>query len=230
MKRKINFLIWIYIKFKNHLNNKAEIQNKNWYVLIALMSSTIWLIIWLYTLIIPISNILNDVNVLTKDISDLKYKYSSVYNPQDEDTSKLTWWKLIKKYINSLNIWKYQKACSLISTLHCTMYDVIWFTNWVDSKKTYLTVTLIDWEKLVDTWDTWINLENTNINIWCSEIEYYMSIENDPVKEVRQYYILNRPDWSKEIWKILCEYAEKKWENRTSQICWYISKKRVCDR
>jgi hypothetical protein len=229
MKFKLN-MSNIYIKFKTHLNKNTEIQNKNWYVLIALISSIIWLIIWLYTLLIPISNILNNVNTLSKDVNDLKYKYSNIYNPQIEKTLNISWWELINKYINYLNIWKYQEACSFISTLHCTMYDVIWFTNWVEDKKKYLTVKLMDWESLIEVWDTNVKLENTKIDIWCWEFEYYMNTEKNPVKEVRQYYILNRPDGSKEIWKILCEYAEKKWEDRTSQICWYQLENKKCHR
>ncbi len=231
---KIKLILdWLSKKFDEfifHSNKRTDFQNSKWYVIIALLSSIIWLLIWLYTLIIPISNIMFDVNNLSKDISSIKYNYASVYNEQFEKTSKTSWWELIKKYISSLNSGQYQIACSLISTLHCTMYDVKWFTNWVENKKRYLTVKLNDWETLINTWDTWINLENTKINIWCAEVQYYMNTETRSVKEIRQYYISNRPDKNKEIWKILCEYAEKDWNNRTKAICWYELENKVCTR
>jgi hypothetical protein len=213
---------------KKFFNKNVSYQNNNWYVLISIISSALGLLISIYTLLVPISNILANVNTLTKDISELKYSYTSVYNPQDIDTSRFNWWKLISKYITSLNIWDYQLACSLISTLQCTMFDVKWFTNWVWDKKRYLTVKLKDWEKLIKTWNSWEKLENTNIETWCAKIEYYLGTEDTAVNEIRQYYILNRPDWKKEIWKILCEYADKNWEERTKQICWYIVQKKVC--
>lgn len=223
LNEKLNIL-WI------HLNKDVWFQNKKWYVLIALLSSILWLLLWLYTLIIPISNILSNVNSLTQDINELKYNYTDIYNPQEINTQKMNWWEIIEKYINSLNIWDYQNACSLIWTLKCTMFDVKGFTNWVSDKKRYLTVKLKNWEKLVNIWNSWTELENINTEIWCWEIEYYLWTENRSVKEIRQYYILNRPDWKKEIWKILCETAEKNWEDRTKQICWYVTENKLCNK
>jgi hypothetical protein len=193
-----------------------------------LISSTIWLIIGLYTLLIPISNILNNVNLLKDDINNLKYNYINIYNPQTIDTDSLNWWKIIWKYIDFLNLWDYQNACSLISTLQCTMYDVWGFTNWVSDKKKYLTVKLRDWEKLVKVWDSGEKLENINTEIWCWKIEYYMWMEDRVITEIRQYNILTRPDWKKEIWKIMCEKAVKDWNDRTIQMCGKVLEKKIC--
>jgi len=238
MKNINKIILVLKLKFKlinNHLNKEVKFQNKNWYVLIALLSSILWLILWLYTLIVPISKILINIHSLTDDINDLKYNYTDIYNPQDINTEKLNWGEIIEKYIDFLNKWDYQNACSLISTLQCTMFDVKWFTNWVWDKKRYLTVKLKDWEMLINTWDSWKKLENIKTDIWCWEIEYYMNTEDRPIKEIRQYYILTRPDWKKEIWKIISEKAEKlmqdwTYQDRTKQMLWYIPENRFCSK
>lgn len=235
MSKKNSIIKEFLSKIKIHLDKKVDFQNKYWYVLIALLSSILWLLLWLYTLIVPISNILSNVDTLTKNINELKYNYTDIYNPQDINTNKLTWWEIVEQYINLLNKWDYQNACSLISTLQCTMFDVKWFTNWVWDKKRYLTVKLKDWEKLIKTWESWEKLENTNTEVWCWEIEYYMNTEDRPIKEIRQFSILTRPDWKKEIWKIISEKAEKlmqNWEyqDRTKQMFWYITENKICSK
>lgn len=239
MSKKFHkIVLWFKSKIvvlKKHLWKDVKFQNKNWYVLIALLSSILWLLIWLYTLIIPISNILTNVNSLTNDVNDLKYNYTNIYNPQDINTEKLNWWEIIEKYIDFLNKWDYQNACSFISTLQCTMFDVKWFTNWVWDKKRYLTAKLKDWEKLIKTWNSWEELKNIKTEIWCWEVEYYINTEDRPIKEIREYYILTRPDWKKEIWKIIWEKAEKlmqdwTFQDRTKQMLWYIPENKYCSK
>ncbi|NVP17241.1 hypothetical protein HUU51_00845 [Candidatus Gracilibacteria bacterium] len=235
MSKKNSIIKEFLSKIKIHLDKKVDFQNKYWYVLIALLSSILGLLLGLYTLIVPISNILSNVDTLTKNINELKYNYTDIYNPQDINTNKLTGGEIVEQYINLLNKGDYQNACSLISTLQCTMFDVKGFTNWVGDKKRYLTVKLKDGEKLIKTWESGEKLENTNTEVWCGEIEYYMNTEDRPIKEIRQFSILTRPDGKKEIGKIISEKAEKlmqngEYQDRTKQMFGYITENKICSK
>lgn len=213
-------------------NKAVEFQNKKWYVYISLTAS----IITVFTLFAFVINLWNKITSLSEDVDKLQYTYTNVYNNQDAiNTSRLDWWKIIRTYIDSLNWWDYQTACSLRATHECTMYDVTWFTNWVQDKKRYLTIKLRDGETLKDTWYSWEELKNTNTEIWCATVERYINNEDRLIRETRQYYILTRPDKNKEIWKILTEKAEKdmwNWQlqDRSEQMLWYVMENKICNK
>ena len=169
------------------------------------------LLVSLWTLIFPIS-------AIEKKIQDMQYDFQKVYNLQTEDTSKFTGEDLIKKYYSYLNSADFQNACSLLSIRMCSMYDVKEFTDWVKSKSNYLTVKLRDGEKLEKIWFSWQRLENTQSEIWCAKIKFKMNYEAEEIDQIWQYTIAIRPDGNKEIRRSLCEYAGKKWENRSDQM------------
>ena len=215
-------------KTLDYLCSNAKVHNYRWYVFTAIICTIIWMFVWFYSVLMPISKIQEEVEVLWQDIKDIKYNYDIVYNPQDINTKEKTWWEIVELYIDLLNSWDYQNACTLVNTTKCKMYDVKQFTQWVEDKKRVLTAKYKDWENIIRIWNPEVKYENIKTEVWCWEVEYTYNTEDRPIREIRQYYILTRPDWSKEISKELSEKIEKDWKDITVSALKYSLENTIC--
>lgn len=168
------------------------------------------------------------VKDVQQQLADIKYDFPKAYNEQKTNTSKWDWWKVLSNYFERVNKWEYEKACSLLSTFQCSMYDVSLFTDRVNNKKRVNTIKYQDGEKLISVWNGNVTYENINWELRCGKIEFTINYEKDPIYQIRQYTIITRPDGWKEIRRSICESAYKNWENRSIQmncnaqekICW----------
>lgn len=158
------------------------------------------------------------VKEVQDQLADIKYDFPKAYNEQKIDSSDRNWWELLMNYFEWVNKGEYENACSLLSTFQCSMYDVSLFTERVNNKKRVNTIKYLDWEKLIKVWNGDVKYENINWELRCGKVEFTINYEKDPIYQIRQFTIITRPDWGKEIRRSMCESAYKNWENRSEQM------------
>ncbi len=215
---------WIkYIrKLSRSMTKKSLVNNMKRYVRLSLILAILWVFLSLYAIFYPIQNIQNN-------ISELKYDYPKIYNKQLIDTSKMSWDEIIITYFNSINNWDFEKACSLITTRHCSMYDVNLFTQWVKDKRRKYFVEYQDWIEVEEVKYSWVTTKNTKQEIRCVKEKLRINNQSSYIYQTQQYYIIPRPDWWKEIWKTVCEkiFKENRWDiTKNIRTCWV--EKNIC--
>lgn len=190
--RNINFQKKIQ-HFLSWLNTESWLEKKNWYT-IAIIVLSIWAV-WIAYMQF------RSVETISQNLT--------VYNPQKIKTSNLSAIELIEIYFDLLRKQEYDKTCWLETLKQCRYENPGEFLKYQEDKKRYWFTKLVNWEKLLKTWQYEWAMDG-EVEFVCTRTEYELSWENIPIQELWEYKVLTRPTGEKEIAYKQCVW---KWKN-----------------